>query len=65
MTDISRHLKGIQRILYNHIKRVESLTPADTIQIRQDICAFLPESYGIGSGRLVNAQGQYSAPFER
>jgi hypothetical protein len=58
MTDIRQHLPGILTALRQYLARVE--TPD---VLRANLRKLLPASYGLGTGRLVNAQGQQSPPL--
>lgn len=59
MTDIRQHLPAILTTLRQHLARAS--TPE---ALRAALRELLPASYEIGAGRLVNAQGQQSAPFD-
>lgn len=48
MTDLQKHLRGILKILHQH-----SLVD----DIRRELAHYLPASYGIASGRIVNQAG--------
>ncbi len=54
MTDIQRHLKGIRKIL------AQALTAGgvDHDAVHRELRAFLPRSYGIGSGIITAAHGE-------
>lgn len=59
MTDIRQHLPVILTSLRHHLVREHPLDALLTV-LRE----LLPASYGIGAGRLINAQGQQSQPFD-
>lgn len=59
MTDIRQHLPIILTALRHFLARVE--TPDVLLANLREL---LPASYGIGAGRLVNAQGQQSPPLD-
>lgn len=63
MTDLQRHLKGIQKILRQVVSKTDETSPVDLQALKQALTAFLPHSYGIGSGRIVG-QAAESQPVQ-
>lgn len=59
MTDIRRHLPLILACIHQHIADVGACAT-----IRERLREGLPASYGIGKGRLVSIQGEYSQPLD-
>jgi NAD(P)-dependent dehydrogenase (short-subunit alcohol dehydrogenase family) len=57
MTDLQRHLKGIQKILRQFVGKTNPHAQVDLQALKQALTAFLPHSYGLGSGQIV---GEYS-----
>src|SRR5688572_1754878 len=62
MTDLQRHLKGIRKLVRAALAQGEE-PPVDLAAVRAAMRAFLPDSYGIASGRIC-ANGQRSEPLE-
>ncbi|GCE07873.1 SDR family NAD(P)-dependent oxidoreductase [Dictyobacter aurantiacus] len=59
MTDIRQHLPTILTALRQHLARGDAPDA-----LRAALRELLPASYHVGSGQLVNAQGQLSRPFD-
>ncbi len=58
MTDIQRHLKGIRKIFAQAL----TVGAIDHDAVRRELRAFLPRSYGIGSGVIITAPQGESLP---
>nr|MBN1228378.1 SDR family oxidoreductase [Anaerolineae bacterium] len=61
MTDIRQHLRGLLKILREELAAPD---PIDKGAVRQQVADYLPSSYGIASGVIVDDVGKSTQPFD-
>jgi hypothetical protein len=65
MTDIARHLNIIVQTLHGFIEGLaHSLTTDDLAKVREQLARRPPDSYGIGSGVVIDDYGNTSQPIQ-